>query len=87
MLLVWALSPYLASFFASPATWISIVVGWLVFIGTTLLALFDAGAVILRVFPNFMSPFMWLVLFSTFAGMGLLFSVSIWRFARAPQGV
>lgn len=86
-LLLWAVSPYVVSFFASPATWISVVVGWLVFIGTTLFALLDAGIVILSVIPNFLPPFAWLVLFSTFAGVGLLWSVSIWRFVRAPQGV
>lgn len=88
-LLMWAVGPYLASFIASPATWISVVVGWLVFIGTTLFALVDAGAVILSIIPRFLSPFAWLVLLSTMAGMGLLWSVSIWRFAQrsAPQGV
>ena len=88
-LLMWAVGPYLVSFLEAPATWISIVVGWLVFIGTTLFALVDAGAVILSIIPRFLSPFAWLVLLSTFAGMGLLWSVSIWRFARrnAPQGV
>jgi hypothetical protein len=87
VLLMWAVLPYLASFIASPATWISVVVGWFVFVGTTLLALLDAGAVILSIVPKFLSPFAWLVLFSTFAGVGLLWSVSIWRFVRAPQGV
>lgn len=89
VLLMWAAGPYLVSFIASPATWISVVVGWLVFIGTTLFALVDAGAVILSIVPKFLPPFAWLVLFSTFAGVGLLWSVSIWRFAQrgAPQGV
>lgn len=86
-LLMWAVGPYLASFMASPVTWISVAVGWLVFIGTTLFALIDAGAVILSIIPRFLSPFAWLVLLSTFAGMGLLWSVSIWRLVRAPQGV
>lgn len=87
ILLMWAMGPYLASFIASPATWISVVVGWLVFIGTTLFALIDAGAVILSIVPKFLPPFAWLVLLSAFAGVGLLWSVSIWRFVRAPQGV
>jgi hypothetical protein len=89
VLLMWAAGPYLASFIASPATWISVAVGWLVFIGTTLFALVDAGAVILSIVPKFLPPFAWLVLLSTFAGVGLLWSVSIWRFAQrgAPQGV
>lgn len=87
VLLMWAVGPYLASFIASPATWISVVVGWFVFVGTTLFALLDAGMVILSVIPNFLPPFAWLVLLSTFAGAGLLWSVSIWRLVRTPQGV
>ena len=87
VLLMWMIGPYLASFIASPATWISVVVGWLVFVGTTLFALIDAGAVILRMIPKFLPPFAWLVLLSTFAGVGLLWSVSIWRLVRVPQGV
>jgi hypothetical protein len=87
VLLMWTIGPYLASFIASPATWISMIVGWLVYIGTTLFALIDAGVVILSIVPKFLPPFVWLVLLSTFAGVGLLWSVSIWRFVRAPQGV
>ena len=88
-LLIWILAPYAISFFASPATWISGMVGWLVFLGTTLLALVDASRVILSVIPNFLPPFAWMVLLSMFAGIGLLWSVSIWRFAQrgVPQGV
>jgi hypothetical protein len=87
VLLMWAVGPYLVSFFDSPATWISAIVGLLVFIGTTLFALVDAGIVIVSIIPNFLPPFAWLVLLSAFAGVGLLWSVSIWRFVRAPQGV
>jgi hypothetical protein len=84
---MWVMGPYLASFFASPASWISVIVGWLVFLGTTLFALFDAGLVILSVIPNFLPPFAWMILLSVVAGVGLLWTVSIWRFVRAPQGV
>ncbi len=87
VLLAFAAWPYLLSFLSSPASWISLIVGWLVFIGTTLFALFDAALVILNVLFNFLPPFAWLVLLSMFAGMGLLWSVSIWRFVRVPQGV
>jgi len=83
------LQPYLASFLASPAGWISAIVSWLVFIGTTLFALFEAGVVILSVLPKFVPPFLWMVIISGMAGAGLLWSVSIWRFTRRgmPQGV
>lgn len=89
ILLMWAIGPYLASFIASPATWISTGVGWLIFLGTTLFALFDASIVIFSIVPKFLPPFVWLVLFSMFAGVGLLWSVSIWRFTQRgmPQGV
>jgi len=86
-LLMWMLAPYAVSFFASPATWISVIVGWLVFLGTTLFALVDASRVILSVIPNFLPPFAWMVLLSMLAGIGLLWSISIWRFVRVPQGV
>jgi hypothetical protein len=86
-LLMWIFAPYAVSFFASPATWISVIVGWLVFLGTTLFALVDASRVILSVIPNFLPPFAWMVLLSMLAGIGLLWSISIWRFVRVPQGV
>jgi hypothetical protein len=88
-LLMWIFAPYALSFFASPATWISAIAGWLIYVGTTLIALVDAGFVILSVIPKFLPPFVWMVVISTLAGVGLLWSVSIWRFAQrgVPQGV
>ena len=88
-LLIWLLFPYLFSFFSSPATWISILVEWGVYLITTIRALAEAGSVVVDVLPSFLSPFMWMVLLSAVAGIGLLWSVSIWRFAQrgAPQGV
>jgi hypothetical protein len=88
-LLILILAPYAVSFFASPAIWISAFVGWLIYIGTTLFALLEAGFVLLSVVPKFVPPFVWMVVFSTLAGVGLLWSVSIWRFAQrgVPQGV
>jgi hypothetical protein len=86
-LLVWLTFPYLATFFASPATWISALVEWGVFLVTTLQAMAQAGSVLLNVLPGFLPPFAWMVVLSTFAGISLLWSVSIWRFSRVPQGV
>ena len=87
VLLMWIAGPALLAFFDSPAAWISTGVGWLVFLGTTLFALLDAASVILNVIPSFLPPFAWMIVLSMFAGMGLLWSVSIWRFVRLPQGV
>lgn len=88
-LLLWFVGPYAASFISAPSTWLAAIVGWLVFIGSTLFALLDAGVVLLEVLANFLPPFVWMVVFSTIAGVGLLWSVSIWRFAQrvVPQGV
>jgi hypothetical protein len=86
-MLIWITGPYLASFFSSPATWIAALVEWLVYIITTLVAVGQAGSVLLRILPGFLSPFVFMVLVSAFAGIGLLWSVSIWRFVRVPRGV
>ena len=88
-LLSWLASPYLTTFLASPATWISTLIEWGVFLITTAEAVTQAGSVLLHVIPRFLSPFMWMVLLSMLAGISLLWSVSIWRFAQRgiPQGV
>jgi hypothetical protein len=89
IMLMWLMGPYLVSFFASPAAWITSLIGWGVFLITTLEAIAQAGSVMLRVMPSFFSPFALMVLVSALAGMGLLWTVSIWRFARGgvPRGV
>ena len=88
-LLMWILSPYILSFAASPAAWLSSAVGWFVFLETTIVALLEAGSVIANVIPKFLPPFIWMVAISALAGVSLLWSVSIWRLAQrgAPRGV
>lgn len=88
-MLMWIAGPYMSSFFASPATWISSLIEWGVFLITTMQAIAQAGSVMLRVMPSFLTPFGFMVLVSGFAGFGLLWTVSIWRFARGgvPRGV
>jgi hypothetical protein len=79
--------PILISMIGSPAEWISAMIQAALFIYTTTLAVAEAGSVVFRVLPGFMPPFAWLVLLSTLSGLGLLWSVSIWRLMRRPQGV
>jgi len=86
-LLVWLLAPSVTLFLASPATWITALIEWGVFFVTTLNAMLQAGSVILRITPGFLSPLVWMFFVSAVAGIGLLWSVSIWRFVRVPQGV
>lgn len=87
-LLMWLAGPHLLSFLASPATWITALVEWGVFIITTLHAMTQAGSVFLNVIPGFLPLFAWMVLASAIAGIGLLWFVSIWRFAQGgvPRG-
>ena len=87
VLLMWLASPYLFSFLSAPATWIAALVQWGVYVVTTIEALAQAGSVFAKILPDFLSPFAWMVLLSAFAGVSLLWTVSIWRFVRVPRGV
>ena len=71
----------------SPAEWITLGIGYLLFIITSLQALTEMGAVLFRVIPGLIPPFMWMVIISSLAGLALLWTVSIWRFTRVSQGV
>lgn len=79
--------PLLRGLTASPAEWINVVLGYLLFIFSSVQALTEVGSVFLRVVPGFVPPFVWMVLASALAGMSLLWTVSIWRITRVPQGV
>ena len=88
-MLLWLTGPYLTSFVAAPATWLAALIEWAVFVLTTLQAISQAGSVLLRMLPGILSPFAFMVLVSAFAGVGLLWSVSIWRLVQqgSPRGV
>ena len=86
-LLLWFAGPSILSFLSSPENWIATLVEWGIFLITTFQALTQAGEVFLHVIPGFLPPFAWMVIVSGFTGIGLLWSVSIWRFVRVPQGV
>ena len=86
VLLMWLASPYLLTFFSAPATWIYVIVDWVIFLLTTVLALGQAGSVLFEIVPDFLSPFAWMILISALAGISLLWTISIWRFVRVPHG-
>jgi hypothetical protein len=86
-LLMWLVAPYLLALIASPGEWLTIGIGYLLFIVTSFQALSEVVQVLVRVMPGFISPYAWMVLFSTLTGLGLLWTVSIWRFTRVPRGV
>lgn len=86
-LLAWFTAPYITTFLSAPIEWLTAVLGYLIFIFTSLQALTEVLQVFTRVIPNFIPPYVWMILFSAIAGFSLLWTVSIWRFARRPQGV
>jgi len=86
-LLLWFAGPSILTFISSPENWIVTFVEWGIFLITTLQALTQAGEVFLHVIPGFLPPFAWMIILSGFAGISLLWSVSIWRFVRVPRGV
>ncbi|HSL44462.1 MAG TPA: hypothetical protein VK897_13580 [Anaerolineales bacterium] len=89
VMLMWLAGPYLATFLASPATWIAALIDWGVYFVTTLRAMAQASSVFLDVIPGFLPPFAWMVMISAAAGLALLWFVSIWRLAQrgVPRGV
>ena len=86
-LVYWLASPLILEAFQSPAAWLTAAVGYFLFVLTSLRVLSEASAILLQVLPAFITPVGWIGLTLGAAGLGLLWTVSIWRVARAPQGV
>jgi len=87
VLLALLAGPTLFSFIGSPAEWLTFILNGALFAYSMLVASSEAGFVLLQVLPGFVPVFVWLVVLSAFGGLGLLWSVSIWRIVRVPQGV
>lgn len=83
----WLLAPVITSIVNSPVEWLISSAGIFLFVFTSLQAFGEIVAVMLRMLPDFLPPYMWMVIFSGLTGMGLLWAVSIWHLARRPQGV
>ncbi len=84
-LLVWMATPVVLAFLESPARWVVGMVNSLLFVMSSLEVLGEAAGVLVRVVPGFVPPYIWLVLASVLGGLGLLWTVSLWRFSRLPQ--
>jgi hypothetical protein len=54
----------------------------MLFIVTSVQTMADVALVFLRVVPGFIPGYIWMVLASALAGLGLLWTISIWRFSR-----
>lgn len=86
-LLSWFAAPIVYAFIAAPVEWLTAAVGYFLFMFTSMQAFSEIIRVLSRMVPNFIPPYAWMVLISSLAGLGLIWIVSIWRFARKPQGV
>jgi len=86
-LIGWIAAPYIFAVISSPVEWLTAAIGYFLYLVTSLQAFGDVIRVLGRVVPDFIPLYVWMVLFSTLAGLGLLWTISIWRFARVPRGV
>lgn len=86
-LVYWLAGPFLMAAFASPAAWITVGIGYFVFLVTSLQVIGEAGSILFHVLPTFVPPAGWIVLIAGVAGLGYLWTISIKRVARSPQGV
>lgn len=86
-LLGWFTAPYLYAVITSPVEWITAAIGYFLFFVSSLQAFTEVMTVLLRILPDFIPPYMWMMLVSALAGFGLLWTISIWQFSRTPQGV
>ena len=79
--------PYMVAFISAPVEWITAALGYSLFLFTSFQAFSEFIKVFAEIVPSFLPPYAWMVILSGLAGVGLLWIVSIWRFARRPQGV
>lgn len=87
ILVAWISGPFIAEATRAPAQWISLILGYMLFIVTSLQALANVGLVLLHVVPDLVPPLVWGAVILAAAGFGLLWTISIWRLTRLPQGV
>ena len=86
-LLYWFASPFIQDVMRSPADWITNVVGYFLFIVTSVQALSEVSHVFTHLLSDFVSPAEWLIILCLVSGLGVVEVLSIWQFTRTPQGV
>ena len=87
VLLYWVSGSMIQEALSSPAEWITTFVGYFIYILTSLQAMGEAGAILLRVVPNFVSPVGLFVMLMMASGFSFFCVISLWRINRLPQGV
>jgi hypothetical protein len=87
ILLSWLSLPFWLRLVSSPAemlgTWLSLLVFALVSLHTV----GEIGSVILRLLPDFIPSYVWMISASILFGLSLLWAVSIWKLTHLSQGV
>lgn len=83
----WFAAPLILTLASNPVEWFITAASYFLYIFTSLQAFGEVASVLLRMIPDFLPPYAWMVILSTLSGAALLWIVSIWRFARRPQGV
>ncbi|MBM3123936.1 MAG: hypothetical protein FJZ87_02560 [Chloroflexi bacterium] len=83
----WVVAPYLIAVLSSPVEWLTSAISYFLLAFTSMQAFSGVLRVLARVLPDFVPPYLWMVMISALAGIGLLWAISIWRFARVPRGV
>jgi hypothetical protein len=86
-LLGWLVTPFISAFYNSPVQWVTAAIGYFLFVITSMQAISEMMTVFFSILQNFIPPYVWMVLASALGGLGLLWTISIWRFSRTPQGV
>ncbi len=81
------LSPMLFEILGSPAEWITTVVAYLLYAIATVRVWTEVFMILFGVLPDFISPFGLLIGLSMIGSLSLLWTLSLWRFSRLPQGV
>ena len=86
-LFAWFVSPLVITIASNPVEWLISLASYFLFLFSSLQAIGEVIGVFARMLPGFLPPYAWMVFLSALSGIGLLWAVSIWRFARRPQGV
>jgi hypothetical protein len=86
-LLAWFIAPLVLTIASNPVEWLISIASYFLYLFSSLQAIGEVIGVFVRILPGFLPPYAWMVILSALSGIGLLWVVSIWRFARRPQGV
>jgi len=78
--------PVFKSIIASPVNWLASWLATAVSIWASLEALFQGGRVILKVIPDFIPIYVWIILLLVAGGWSLLWVFSIMKFTKLTQG-